>query len=502
MLRNTKRLAVASLAFTVAAGPLAAQQSWAGRPGVEHESCTTASGAGAEWLERGARSTGIAGLTGAVRFSATETHVQAFQSDRMYPPFIQATSSFELTFDPATASERARGLTTNGTPGRDLIRAPRALFAVRDTQVVAAPNGFHFFEGQRPLNPLAILAEWRTAQVSVVARCVFRDFPRVVLSRGVAGERLYVDGRTGVPVKYERTEPHVLWGQVHVEYVYATWWTAGPVTLPMVAVRYEDGVEEYRRDLLLPQARGEQMATAVARGDAYPRPLPDPLPDHAALPDQWLRPVPVDTIRVAANTFLLRTGAYTHAVTMVRDTVYLLDATTAEWRSQADSAWLATLFPRHRAVVLVVTDLAWPHISGVRYWAARGATIATHRMSRPFLQQVLSRTWTLEPDLLSRSPAALKRLRWITVDSAASLAGGAIRLQGIDGVSSEGALMALLPDGFLWAGDYIQDAAEPSAYASEVMAAAQRAGFTPQQVAAQHLPLTPWSTILAANPPH
>ena len=138
----------------------------------------------------------------------------------------------------------------------------------------------------------------------------------------------------------------------------------------------------------------------------------------------------------------------------------------------------------------------------MRFWAARGATIVTHRLSHSFLKRVIDRRWTLEPDALELARPAAARLRWILVDSAATLAGGAIRLRAIDGVASEGALMAMVPGaGFLWAGDYIQSVSTPSIYAREVIAAAAAAGFTPSRTAAQHLPLTPWNTVTAANPP-
>jgi len=284
--------------------------------------------------------------------------------------------------------------------------------------------------------------------------------------------------------------------------VYATWWQAGPTILPVVAVRYVDGVEQYRRDLSLPQSAAQSLATEVAVAEAFPRPLPSPLPDHSIGPDPSQQETPVDTVRVDPNTFLLSARAYTHAVTLVRDTVYLMDATTAEWRSRADSTWIARLFPRHRAVVLVVTDLAWPHISGLRFWVARGATIATHRISRPFLAQVIDRKWTTNPDALEGARAVAARTKWIVVDTAATLAGGAIQLRPIDGVASEGALMVMLPaTGFVWASDYIQSVAVPSNYAREVMAAVERAGFTPSLTAAQHLPLTPWTRVIAANLP-
>jgi hypothetical protein len=490
-----------SMLLAAMVSPLAAQQPWPGRAGLEMERCTPASGDGAELLARGAATTGLTALTGAVRFSGTETSVQAFQSDRMYPPFIQATTAAEFTFDPGSGAERARTLNPDGSPGRDLVRTPRALLAIRDTQIVPAAQAFRFFESQRPLNPLALLVEWQQGgNVKLVARCTFRDVPRMVLSRGVSGERLFLEARTGLPVKFERIEPHVLWGQVHVEYVYATWWQAGPVMLPIVAVRYVDGVEEFRRDVSLPQG-GEPIGKPVPVAEAFPRPLPAPLPDHSATRAGWLTVVPVDTVRVAEDTWLLKTAAYTHAVTMVRDTVYLLDATTAEWRSRADSAWIAKLFPTHKAVTLVVTDLAWPHIAGVRFWAGRGATIVTHRMSRTFLHAVVDRRWTLEPDELELSRKRSRPVRWTLVDTTTSLGGGAIRLSGIDGPGSEGALMVFLPQsGFLWAGDYVQDPANPTTYAREVIAASKRAGFAPTLVAAQHLRPTPWEKVVAANP--
>jgi hypothetical protein len=486
--------------MTAMAVPLAAQQTWPGRASLQTEACTPASGAGADLVARGIRTTGIPTITGTLRFSGTETSIQAFQSDRMYPPFISDAAPVEFTFDPATGAERARSITPAGTPGRDLVRTPKGLLAIRDTLLFPAPGAYHFFAAQRPLNPLAVLAEWRDADPVIVARCSFRDYPRVVLSRGVTGERLYLEARTGMPVKYERIEPHFLWGQVHAEYVYATWWQAGPAMLPIVAVRYADGVEEFRRDLSLPQGP-DPIGTDVSPAQAFPRPLPTPLPDHSATPDALRQVVPVDTIRVADQTYLLKTPFYTHAVTMVRDTVYLFDATTAEWRSRADSAWIAKLYPGHRAVVLVVTDLAWPHVGGVRFWAARGAPIITHRLSRPFLERVIDRAWTLTPDALEQGRKRAGRTRWILVDSAATLAGGAIRLAAIDGPSSEGALMAMVPGpGFLWAGDYIQAVDRPSTYAREVMAAVGRAGFTPTMVAAQHLRLTPWASVTSANP--
>jgi hypothetical protein len=145
----------------------------------------------------------------------------------------------------------------------------------------------------------------------------------------------------------------------------------------------------------------------------------------------------------------------------------------------------------------VVTDLAWPHIAGVRYWAATGATIVTHEAGRAFLQRVLDRRWTLAPDLLEQRRATASP-RVLGITALTRLAGGAVTLHPIDGIGSEGAIMAYVPgDRFLWASDYLQTLAEPSLYAEEVVAAVRRDRLAPERVAAQHLPLTPWSKVTA-----
>lgn len=167
-------------------------------------------------------------------------------------------------------------------------------------------------------------------------------------------------------------------------------------------------------------------------------------------------------------------------------------------RAAADSAWIGRLFPGRHPVVLVVTDLAWPHIAGVRYWMAHGATLVSHGASRQFLTQVAERRWTLAPDALERRRGSAG-LRLRSVTSSLSLAGGAVEVRAIDGVGSEGGLMVYLPgERFLYAGDYIQPGGPDSfsaTYAREVAAAVKRAVFTPERFAAMHVGLTDWNTL-------
>jgi hypothetical protein len=141
-----------------------------------------------------------------------------------------------------------------------------------------------------------------------------------------------------------------------------------------------------------------------------------------------------------------------------------------------------------------VTDLAWPHVAGVRYWVAQGATIISHRASRPFLTRVTERRWTEAPDMLERVRPRGVRMKFKAVDDSLRLGGGAVTLFAIDGPSSEGALAAYVhADRFLWASDFVQTLAQPTQYLDEVAAAVNRMKYEPGRLAAEHLPLTDWS---------
>jgi hypothetical protein len=209
----------------------------------------------------------------------------------------------------------------------------------------------------------------------------------------------------------------------------------------------------------------------------------------------FLQPLPPKKIDLSDRAFLSVNTGYTEAIALIGDTVYVLDATQGEKRAQQDLDLIREAFPGEHKIVVVVTDLAWPHLAGIRFWVASGATVVSHRASREFLTRVVERRWTRSPDLLEQRRKTVK-FNFVAVDKSYVTAGGKLQLIAIDGIESEGVLMAWLPgEGFLWASDYIQDLSRPTAYTTEVWQAVERAGFTPRQVAAMHIPLTSWKTI-------
>jgi hypothetical protein len=461
-----------------------------GRATADDRCRATAVGSADSVLQRAVSVVGLDKVAGQVRISpATDVVSMDFQSDRMYPPYLRRSAKLTLATDWERGTQRTeQSLGAAGSVAFVSDRERRVLYSPRGAQLVPARNANATDE--RAMDPWIVLADWRAAgDVRIVGECYYRDYWRTVLVRrtGAGEERLYVDAKTGFPIKLDRREPHVLWGDVRAEYLWSIWAPAGDAVAPQFAFRLVDGETNHERMI--------QRFTVQPRDSA---PLLDIAADAAPMPPSAAAPPP-DTVRVSANTFALVTRAYTNVVTLQRDTVFVLDAQTSGERAAQDSAWIGALFPGRYPIVLVVTDLAWPHIAGVRYWVAQGVPVVSHRLSRDFLTRVVQQKWTLAPDLLERRRARA-RFQFRAVDGGAELAGGLVRLRAIDGIGSEGALMAYLPgDRFLYPGDYVQPggpgAGFTAIYAREVDAAVRRAGFTPERFAAMHVKLSPWSDV-------
>lgn len=431
-----------------------------------------------------------------LHFHSMENTTQDYQSDRSYPPFFSARTETETWFNPSTAVERTATRSIypsyGPTPPSTRLGSAHATYVQRDTVLVPVAGYQPFTVRALSLNPWWVVGQWQKADgVRLAEECYYRDYWRQVLARPTPDgeQRLYLDPMSGFPVKLDQVEPHYLWGQVHTEYLYTTWQEVEHGgTFPTASFRLVDGRVNLDRTV----GAMERLASADAPVAQIPAGAPDMGSSgaHGVIPSEE-----PDTVRVAPNVFLLKNRLYTETVAQLGDTVYVLDATLGEKRARQDSSWIARLFPGEHPVTLVVTDLAWPHIAGIRTWVGRGATVISHRASREFLQQVVDRRWTRTPDLLERRRATA-RWNFVPVSDSLSLAGGRIRLYAIDGIGSEGALMAYFPRlGYLWASDYVQQLRTPSSYTREVWQAARRVGIRPRQVAAMHTPLSPWSKV-------
>ncbi len=480
---------------------------------------------GAEhWLERAEKAMRFerAG-DGVLHYHAGESDEQNYQSDRTYPPFFSAMEAEEGWFDVKSGAERVSTVVTfpggGPLPAQVTLTVDGRAYGFAGEKVRALPATSM---RERNLNPWAVVWDWAKAgDARVAGVAMYRDYWRQVLVRGNGAneERLFVDLKTGFPVKLETEEKHYLWGQQKVEYVYTNWTLAGGVMVAGASFRVADGREENARttgdvDFVKRDAAGVLSVSADTLSAAGPV---EELP-------MFLRQIEPKMTKLGEKTYLLSNPGYNELVTEAGEganaKVFVLDATQGEVRAKEDAAAIAKLFPGRESepskVTVVVTDLAWPHVSGVRWWVSQGATIVAHPAAKVFLEQVVDRKWTMAPDELEKKRGSVK-LKFVSGGKVSlppimrgegaakeatkgggvtELGGGAIRLTGIDGIGSEVALIAYLPgDKLLWGSDYVQTAEQPTSYADEVWAAAKREGFAPDRVVAEHLQVTDWAKI-------
>src|SRR5262249_42070496 len=158
---------------------------------------------------------------------------------------------------PATGVARVRGhgiFPSGEFDPPETLSGARATFQVRDTATVPAPAGHAAALILRGLDPWAVIHDWMTGDVPTVAgECLLLDYYRPALAlRGPSGpERLSLDRKTGLPVMLEREEPHYLWGQVAVRYVYSNWDEGHGISVPTSSFRLVDGTTEVSRTVSL-----------------------------------------------------------------------------------------------------------------------------------------------------------------------------------------------------------------------------------------------------------
>ncbi len=400
--------------------------------------------------------------------------------DRSDPPFEAFDTDEDFWFDPAASIER----TSPFGPKSALWSGVRATLTGTDS-VHLAPVALHgAATWQRSFNPWAVVADWMARGDAVFeGRCAFRGLPRLTLRRlsGPRAEHLLISESNGLPVALARMERNYFKGPESVEYRYGDWDRVGPALFPMGVMRVVGGAKDRLRIV------GANGATLVSRDSAPVFPSMSAfgvMADSLLVPPEpyWTDEAP-DTVRVSAHAFLLVNRSFTSAIALVADTVFILDSPQGDRRASQDSSWIGKLFPGHHPLVFVAATDIWPHIAGLRYWVANGATVLTHPLTAPMIR-------------------AATRAHIDTVRSSESRAGGALTVFPVTGAASEGVLGVYIADaGFLWASDRVQDTTSPNLYVSELVQTANELHLAPRVTSGPHFRLVPWAALVARFSP-
>ncbi|MGE3191304.1 MAG: hypothetical protein AB7N90_16595, partial [Vicinamibacterales bacterium] len=187
------------------------------------------------------------------------------------------------------------------------------------------------------------------------------------------------------------------------------------------------------------------------------------------------------------------------AITFVRqaDGLVVLEAPISSGYSAAVLDEAARRFPGVPVKAVVSTSDAWPHIGGVREYAARGIPLYVLDLNVAQVQRALGSPHTLHPDALERAPRAAD-LRPVKDRVVIGDGPNRIELYPLRGETGERSMLAYLPGHrLLYADDMIQMGRNgPPEYAWEVAEAVRRNGLAVDTVFAMHTLPTPWANIM------
>lgn len=194
-------------------------------------------------------------------------------------------------------------------------------------------------------------------------------------------------------------------------------------------------------------------------------------------------------------------GAWNVAIVRQEDGLVILDAPISSAYSELVIAEAERLYPGLPVKAVVSTSDAWPHVAGVRAYAARGIPIYALDLNRPAIERLIGARFDSRPDALSATPRA-GEIRPVT--DAVELGTGANRMLIVPlrGETSERQLMVYFPGTrLLYGSDVFQggDGGVPNnaQTASELADAVARAHLAPERYFMMHMDVAPWADLLA-----
>jgi hypothetical protein len=191
-------------------------------------------------------------------------------------------------------------------------------------------------------------------------------------------------------------------------------------------------------------------------------------------------------------------------VTLVRqsDGVVIIEAPISSGYSAKVLAEVERRFPGVPVKAVVTTSDAWPHLGGVREYAARGIPVYALDVNRPILERLLAAPRRFHPDALERAP---RKATFRIVSKKTLLGEGANRLElyPIRTETGERMMMVYFPEHrLLYGSDLVQKMRDGSffmpQYLSELMSAVGRERLTVDKVFAMHMTPVAWTEVTAA----
>lgn len=184
------------------------------------------------------------------------------------------------------------------------------------------------------------------------------------------------------------------------------------------------------------------------------------------------------------------------------DGVVVVEAPLSSEYSDKVLAEVERRFPGKPVKAVINTSDAWPHIGGLRTYAALGIPIWSQPRNGPLLRRLLTARYAARPDLLEREPREAI-FEWVDGTRAIDSSMNPLVVAPIDGEWSDRMLMVWLPELALLHGADLVFPPRPGqvgffmpGYLEELRDAAGHEGFDVQQLVSMHAGPLPWRDVL------
>ena len=195
-------------------------------------------------------------------------------------------------------------------------------------------------------------------------------------------------------------------------------------------------------------------------------------------------------------------GRWDVAVVRQDDGIVIIEAPISSGYSAKVLEEAKRRYPGLKVKAVITTSDAFPHLGGVREYAAQGIPVYALDLNRPILERLLAAPHAFQPDALENKP---RKAIFKIVSGKTSLGAGANRLElyPLRTESGERMMMVYFPEHrLLYASDLVQKSLNGSffmpQYLSEVMQAAGREKLMVGNVFAMHTDLTSWTELTGA----
>jgi glyoxylase-like metal-dependent hydrolase (beta-lactamase superfamily II) len=317
---------------------------------------------------------------------------QAFEPGQRWPRFVQRVYTASINY--ATPGMR---LVQVRSQGEHPPRGGGAQAVGADQRTVQVVSGkFAWQEGGQQAVPNPAAAEDRLFQMWASPHGVIKAAEANAAS--VAGNTITfkLDGREvkatlnaqSLVDKVSYLSTNEVVGDYPIEIAYSDYADFGGVKFPRHIVQNEDGFPTL--DITVSEVKANAVVSVDVPANVRNAPPPAPL-----------RPT-VD--KLADGVWAFTTPNARNWAVEMADHVVVVEGIGSEARSLAVMDEIAKVIPNKPIRYVINTHAHYDHSGGLRTYPAKGVTIVTHEMNKPFFEKVWARPRTLAPDLLSKSP--------------------------------------------------------------------------------------------------